>query len=252
MTKLSAHLRVTAPAAVTLAMLLGSAAATCAQGGWRFELTPFAVAPSVEGSTELGRTGGDVSIEPGDVFGHLQAGGMLQFDASHSSNFGFRLRYAVLDSDLTADSSLGPVATAYDQNVGEAVLTYRFGRGRDLFELYGGLRHWDVDVAADLAGGRLRRGAAWTDPIAGLRWQRRLSPEFSIAIEGDIGVFGGGSERSWSAMGGVIYDRWERASIYVMYRGLGVDYQEGTRGTDSFFRHDTVTHTLLAGVGFRF
>ena len=44
----------------------------------------------------------------------------------------------------------------------------------------------------------------------------------------------------------------ERASIYVLYRGLGVEYEEGTRGTDSFFRHDTVTHGLLAGVGFRF
>ncbi|AHD03104.1 outer membrane protein [Leisingera methylohalidivorans] len=230
----------------------GTAGDAWAQGAWRWQLTPFVLAPSVEGTTELGLAGGGVSIDAGDVFDQLQAGGMLAFEGRHISRFGFRLRYAVMDSDQTAGSSAGAVAAAYDQNIAEAVVTYRFGQGRDRVEVFGGLRHWDVDVTAFLPGGAVRRGGTWTDPIAGLRWERRLSPRFSLSLEGDIGGFGAGSDRSWSAMGGLIYHRWERASIYVMYRGLGVDYQDGTRGTDGFFRHDAETHGLLAGVGFRF
>ncbi|MEX0305060.1 MAG: hypothetical protein AB3N24_21800 [Leisingera sp.] len=234
-----------------LAIVLGSAAGADTHGPWRWQFTPFVTAPSVESTTELGRTGGDVSIDAGDVFDQLQAGGMLQFEGVHASNFGFRLRYGVLDSDANAASAGGVLPVSFDQNLGEAVVTYHFGRGRDRFELFGGLRHWDVDVIAELGTGTLRRGGDWTDPIAGLRWQRRLSPDFSVLLEGDVG-FAGDSEQSWSALGGLVYDRWERASIYVLYRGLGVEYEEGTRGTNSFFRHDAVTHSLLAGVGFKF
>ncbi|MFY0309184.1 hypothetical protein ACFMBG_04675 [Leisingera sp. D0M16] len=252
MPKPTARVRAAVTAVLAFATMLGSAAAAHAQSDWRWQLTPFVLAPSVESTTELGRAGGDVSFDASDVFDQLQAGGMLQFEGRHSSRFGFRLRYSLLDADADASSSAGELPVTYDQNVAEAVLTYSFGRGRDSFELFGGVRHWDVDVIARLPGGTLRRGADWTDPIAGLRWQRSLSPDFSILLEGDIGGFGVGSDQSWSAMGGLVYDRWERASIYVMYRGLGVDYEEGTRGTSSFFRHDAVTHGLLAGVGFRF
>ncbi|WP_264213169.1 hypothetical protein [Leisingera thetidis] len=241
-----------ARALLALAAGLSGAAGACAEGAWEWQLTPFVLAPSVDSSTELGRAGGDVSIDAGDVWNQLQAGGMLQFEGRHAGGLGFRLRYSVLDSDSSATSSAGPLTAGFDQNVAEAVVTYSFGRGQDRFELFGGLRHWDVDVTAGLPGGALRRGAGWTDPIAGLRWQRRLSPEFSILLEGDIGGFGAGSEQSWSAMGGLVYDRWQRASVYVMYRGLGVDYREGAPGTAGFFRHDAVTHGLLAGVGFRF
>ncbi|MBY6137944.1 outer membrane beta-barrel protein [Leisingera daeponensis] len=251
MPELFAFRRASARILLAALALLAAAALARAEGSWQWQLTPFVLAPSIDSTTELGRSGGDVEIDAGDAFDQLQAGGMLQFEGVHSSNLGFRLRYSILDADADGATEMGPASVRYDQNLGEAVLTYRFARGRNRFEVFGGLRHWEVDVTAAVPGGTLRRGADWTDPIAGFRWERRLSDDISLALEADIGL-GGGSDKSWSAMGGVIYDRWERASIYVMYRGLGVDYQEGIRGTGSFFRHDAVTHSLLAGVGFRF
>ncbi|KIC39410.1 hypothetical protein [Leisingera sp. ANG-M7] len=243
-----------AAAQVSLAAAAGLAGAVAAAAGesWQWQLTPFMVAPSIDSTTELGWTGGDVSIDAGDVFDQLQAGGMLQFEGTHYSNFGFRLRYAVLDADSNALSSVGPGGVRYDQNLAEALVTYRFGRGLDQFEVFGGLRHWDVDVTASLPGAALWRGADWTDPVVGMRWERRLSDNFSVTLEGDIGGFGAGSEESWSLAGGLVHHRWKNASIYVLYRGLGVEYEEGARSTGSFFRHNAVTHSLLAGVGFRF
>ncbi|MEW2911665.1 hypothetical protein [Leisingera sp. JC11] len=251
MPELTAVHRAFARIMLAAAAVLTPAAPTGAQDSWQWQLTPFVLAPSIDSTTELGLAGGDVEIDAGDAFDQLRAGGMLQFEGFHSSNFGFRLRYSILDADADGATDTGPASVRFDQNLGEAVVAYRFGQGRNRFEVFGGLRHWDVDVTAALTGGTLRRGADWTDPIAGFRWERRLSDDISLALEADIGL-GGDSDESWSAMGGVIYDRWERASIYVMYRGLGVEYEEGARGTASFFRHDAVTHSLLAGVGFRF
>ncbi|OED48734.1 hypothetical protein AB838_09450 [Rhodobacteraceae bacterium (ex Bugula neritina AB1)] len=250
MPKLSALCRLFARLLLAAGAVLAAAPAYSG-GSWQWHLTPFVLAPSIESTTELGRTGGDVEIDAGDAFGQLQAGGMLQFEGFHSSNFGFRLRYSILDADADGAGSGGAAVVRFDQNLGEAVVAYRFDRGGAQLEVFGGVRHWDVDVAASLPGGTLHRGADWSDVIAGMRWERRLSEDLSLALEGDISL-AGGAEDSWSAMGGVIYDRWEQASVYVMCRGLGVEFQEGTPGTAGFFRHDAVTYSLLAGVGFRF
>ena len=127
---------------VTLALGLGGTAAGNAQSSWQWQFTPFVLAPAVEGTTELGLSAGDVSIDAGDVFDQLRVGGMLQFEGHHASSFSFRLRYAVLDADSNGASAGGPLPVHYDQTVSDAVVGYRFGRGRDQFEIFGGLRHW--------------------------------------------------------------------------------------------------------------
>jgi len=244
------------PALAALVIVASGLAAERAEAEriWQFQLTPMVQAGSVEGVTELGLLGRDLSIDPGDMLDPLRAGGVLEFEARHRSRLGFRLRYTVQDADGRGG---GGVVVDYDQNIGEAVVTYRLGRigpgaasARDRLEVFGGIRHWDVDVQ-EAAPGSLRRSADWSDAIVGLRWQRRLRPGLSLLLEGDVGGLGG-SDHSWSATGGVVFDRWQRASVYVMYRALGVDYEDGQRGTVGYFRHDTVSHGLLAGVGIRF
>ncbi|MFW8592690.1 hypothetical protein [Cribrihabitans neustonicus] len=230
------------------ALALAAGCPAQAQSLWEFQVTPMLVAPSVEGRTELGWVGGGLSLRAANPLSELDAGGMLQFEARHAGGAGVLLRYAVLDAEQDADSTAGRLPVAYEQRIAEAAATYRFGTGRDRFDAYAGLRHWDVGVEA----GPARQAASWTEPMAGLRWQRRLSQDYSLLLEGDAGGFGAGSDLSWSVMGGLIYHRWKRASIYVMYRGLGVDFERGSPGSATYFRHDATTHSLLAGIGFRF
>ncbi|MFW8636237.1 hypothetical protein [Cribrihabitans pelagius] len=235
-------------AAAGLVLAAAAASRAQAQSFWAFQVTPMLVAPSVEGRTELGWAGGDLSLRAANPLRNLDAGGMLQFEARHAGGAGVMLRYAVLDAEQDADSTAGPLQVAYDQRIAEAAVTYRFGKDWDRFDAYAGLRHWEVGVEA----GPARQAASWTEPMAGLRWQRRLSEDYSLSLESDIGGFGAGSDLSWSVMGGLIYHRWKRASIYVMYRGLGVDFERGSPGSATYFRHDATTHSLLAGIGFRF
>jgi opacity protein-like surface antigen len=221
------------------------------QQGWQFQLTPYAQVGSVEGIAELGLTGGGFVIDPGGVLDPLRAGGMLELEGRHASRFGFRLRYTLVDAD---GREAGGAEAHFDQNIAEVLASYQLvqrpdGQGR--LELYGGLRHWDVDVHVDAAGGLLR-SADWSDAIIGLRWQRQLSPGVSVLLEGDVGGFGRSNRESWSVMGGVVLQRWQQATLHLMYRGIGVDYSRGSPGTAGYFRQDTVTHGLLAGVGLKF
>jgi len=227
-----------------------------AQDNWDFVFAPYVLAPTISGSTTLGRVGGDVSIDPGDIRDNFEAGAMLRFEGQHESGYGFALDYSYMHLGDGASSPIGDVRADYRQSIIEAVATYRFEANESLIDAYAGIRHWDIDAEVNIrtgpATGQINRGANWTDPIIGMRWQRRLSPKWRVLMQGDVGGGGGGSDFTWNAMGGLAYDRWENTSVFMMYRALGVDYEEGTRGTSSFFEYDTVTQGLLAGVGFRF
>lgn len=227
-----------------------------AQDDWTFVFAPYLLAPSIDGTTALGRVGGDISIDPGDILDNFEAGGMVRFEGRHESGYGFALDYSFMNLGNGATSPIGEIRVDYEQSVLEAVGTYRLSDSDNQIDIYAGLRHWDIDTQLSVltgpATGQINRGASWTDPIAGLRWQRRLSPKWRVLMQGDVGGGGGGADFTWNAMGGLAYDRWENTSLYMMYRALGVDYKEGTRGTPSFFEYDTVTQGLLAGVGFRF
>ena len=225
-----------------------------AQDKWDFVVAPYVLAPSIGGTTTLGRVGGDVSIDPGDVWKNLNSGGMLRIEGRHETGFGFAMDYSFMDLGDGASSPIGDIRADYNQSVFEAVATYQMDSNGDQVDLYAGLRHWDIDAKVSIltgpATGQVNHKANWTDPIIGLRWQRQLSPDWRLMMQGDVGA--GESDFTWNAMGGLAYDRWENTSLFIMYRALGVDYQKGVRGTSSFFEYDTVTQGMLAGVGFRF
>ena len=227
-----------------------------AQEDWNFVFAPYVLAPSISGKTTLGRVGGDISIDPGDIWDNFESGGMLRFEGRHDSGYGFALDYSFMNLGDGATSVIGDIRADYKQSIFEATATYRLEGDGSTTDLYAGVRHWDIDAEVSIltgpATGQLNRGAKWTDPILGVRWQRRVAPQWRVMLQGDVGGFEVGSDFTWNAMGGLAYDKWENTSLFMMYRALGVDFEEGTPGTSSHFEYDTVTQGLLAGVGFRF
>lgn len=229
---------------------------TQAQEGWEFTFSPMVLAPSIEGRSTIGRSGGDISVDPGDVLDNLDAGGALRFQGHHPSGFGYALDYSVMNLAEGASSLAGRISADIDQSVLDAVGSYRFETGTDVMEIYAGLRYWDVDFGLNVTGGPLAglypNGDSWIDPLVGLRWQRQIGAKWRLMLDGGIGGFGIGSDFTWNLMGGVAYERWDNISLFAMYRALGVDYETGTPGTASYFEYDTVSQGPLVGVGFRF
>lgn len=128
------------------------------------------------------------------------------------------------------------------------------------FELdtYGGLRltYMDIERNINTSSGGVPSGAEsrddselWLDPFIGLRARQNLSERWSLAVLGDIGGFGVGSEFSWQAMAGL---RWsfkiaEHPSLlFLGYRALAQDYSSGE------FTWDATVHGPAFGIGFTF
>lgn len=264
----SIHKRVSAAAAIALAILLpGTGAAQdagfdAASGAetrkqWDYTFVPYLFAPSISGSTALGRVGGDVDVDPGTIFENLEAAFLARFEGRHESGYGFAIDYSMMNLGKGATSSVGDVVVDLDQAVLDVTGTYRFGDSRNVFDAYAGLRYWKLEhdtniTSGALAGLNLNRRETWVDPMVGLRWQRRVSDSWRVIAQGDIGGFGVNSDFAWTAALGGAYDGWENTSLFFMFRATGVDYETGTPGTNSYFQYDTVTSGPLIGVGFRF
>ncbi|MEO0820478.1 MAG: hypothetical protein AAF074_08630 [Pseudomonadota bacterium] len=228
--------------------------------GWDFVVAPYLLLPSIDGTTTIGRLGGDVSVDPGGIFSTLQFGAMFHAEARHESGFGAMFDTAFMFLGEGAQGGRGIVDADVDifQGIFELYGTYRVDLEDTKLDAYGGARIWDINTDIDVRAGELagsfESGDSWVDPVVGLRVQQRIAPHWRLQVQGDIGGFGigGSSEFTWNVMGGIAYDRWESVSIFLLYRALSVDFDSGTRGTSSFFEYDTVTQGPILGVGFRF
>jgi hypothetical protein len=108
--------------------------------------------------------------------------------------------------------------------------------GAMTFDLLAGIRYWrqDVEVAVTASPLTLERSGVvdWVDPIIGGRFSYAVEPGQSVLLRGDIGGFGAGSDFSWQALAtyyAKIFDGPDYTlDGYVGYRGLAVDYSQGS------------------------
>lgn len=92
----------------------------------------------------------------------------------------------------------------------------------------GGLRAWRIsnDVTVSALGTSRRYGERfdWVDPVLGLRAFRRLSGDWSLQAQADMGGLGVGADSTWSVLATVNYVLGERVSVSAGYKVLDVDY----------------------------
>ena len=96
-------------------------------------------------------------------------------------------------------------------------------------DAFAGVRYWNVGV--EMAGtigavGAVDREESWLDPIVGLHLDVTW-PKWVIALEGDIGGFGLGSEFAWNVQGSVGYRFNCNFSVHLGWRVLDVDREDG-------------------------
>lgn len=94
----------------------------------------------------------------------------------------------------------------------------------------------------------------WVDPVVGARLRRRLAPGHELAVRGDVGGFGAGSQFSWNALAAYNWDFAARNGVtysgVLGYRALSVDYEQGS-GFNKY-AYDVLTHGPILGMSIGF
>ncbi|MEO0763394.1 MAG: hypothetical protein AAFZ09_16585, partial [Pseudomonadota bacterium] len=192
--------------------------------GWEFVVAPYLILPSIDGTTSIGRVGGGISVDPGDILETLQFGGMFHAEARHRSGFGIAhdTSFMFLGSGASGPRGFTDLDVDIFQGIFEVYGTYRVDLGDTKLDPYAGGRIWHIDTEIDASLGPVSEsfdgGDTWIDPVIGLRVQHRIAPAWRLQVQGDIGGFGieGASEFTWNVMGGIAYDAWPSTSIFLL------------------------------------
>jgi hypothetical protein len=222
--------------------------------GWWFRAAPYGWVTAISGDVGVGPLAAPIDISMSDTLKDLDIAAMGILEAGYGRwSFGVDLIYAKTSQDLQGGGRFFD-SFRYEQKqwVITPTVSYRaIDTGRYHMDVFAGARIMVLE--ADLTGRFVRGGevtvgadTSWVDPILGIRGQADLGDHWFFRYNGDIGGFGVSSELTWQAFAGFGYRVNESVAIAAGYRGLGVDYNEGS------FALDSVTHGPVIGLEVRF
>jgi len=226
---------------------------------WEVIVAPYVWTVGMSGDVTIEGTEASADVDFEDILDNLDVAGRLRLEVRRG-RVGFFVDPTYVN--LSTDGNVGPVGVGIDT---ECMFVefggyYRVGIGPiEEFEvevatvdlLVGG-RYWDIESKIDFpASPDAQGGEEWIDPIVGVRFVAAdPMAGLSILVEGDIGGFGAGSDLTWNVTTLLGWRFMERATVWLGYRVLDVDYDEGSGA--SRFEFDAVMSGPLAGCALRF
>jgi hypothetical protein len=200
--------------------------------GWKFRITPYLWAPSIEGTVSVDGIGGDAVDDGGSALDNLSGVAMLTFEANRG-DWGLIADFFWAEFSLegTLDNAF---ATPFEAENNELLIglgaTRTLSRG-ETAQLDGvlGLRYLHVDLSVDTLGASgfsVSEDADLLDPFIGLRG--RVGEEtglFGLAY-GDIGGFGVSADLTWQILLGGGW-AWSWGDVRIGWRELAYDFESG-------------------------
>ncbi len=232
--------------------------------GWEFTVTPYFWGAGMDGDVTVKGVESNVDVSFGDILDNLDFGGMVHLEA-RNGKWGFFLDPTYMK--LSADGDAGPFEAdvEVEMTLVEFGVLYRLlerpigaesGRTFSL-DLLGGGRYTDLEVELDIEGPfgvdpSFDGSKDWLDPMVGAAVQVDLNEKLAFRVRGDIGGFGIGSasDLTWNLLAALGYEFSERTTLWLGYRILDVDYDEGS-GSD-LFEYDISMSGPIAGLSIRF
>jgi opacity protein-like surface antigen len=228
--------------------------APSAESGWWFRAAPYAWVTAINGDVGVGHLSAPVDISMSDTISSLDMTYMGIIEAGFGKwSFGVDVIYAKTSQDIGGGGILFD-SFRYQQKqwLITPVVAYRvIETNRYHMDVFAGARitAMEVELTGRFAGGgqtSAGRDTSWVDPIIGIRGQAEMGDKFFFRYYGDIGGFGAGSDLTWQAFMGFGYHCSKNVNVAVGYRGLGIDYGQGS------FSLDVVTHGPVIGLEWRF
>ena len=212
-----------------------AAASTAPEGNWHFAVSPYLWVPWVYGS--VGANGNNIHFyaTPDELFSHFRFGLLGLVDT--------RYKRVVLPLDiiwlrLGDDRALPltPNGTVANVKLDMFILTPKVGyRVIDTkmikIDALAGFRYWHVGQNLQFTTNTLNFSGSqnWVDPLVGGRILGNLSPKVEIAIGGDVGGWGTGSQLDYSVGAFLGYRIKPPVALQAGYRYMAVDYTNGNK-----------------------
>jgi len=223
---------------------------------WQFVVAPYLLFPNMDGTIGLGPVSVDVDASPSDIFSNLQFGAMLAAEAKRGPwAIGFNGLYMDLGKEL--ETITGPGGVQLDGELGSYQGMLELTGFRTLtpyLEVVAGGRvnfiGADVNLVATQGSLDQDFDESWFDPFIGLRLTVPNTGKWTVAVRGDIGGFGIGSDFAWQVRGRVGYRVSQLIELGAAYWATGMDYESGVAPTR--FTYDVATFGPQIGVGFHF
>jgi len=227
---------------------------------WDFELEPYAMFTTIEGDASIGRVNGaEVDVDTDEILEVLHMGAMFHFEAHHDSGWGLALDYGFMD---LRDDISGPRGGITDLKVRQAVLMAEVMKrqtiGESTLDYIVGVRWWDNDIEVDVDVAALPGSIKgeikedWVDAYVGARWQVPINQQWTFVLRGDVGGFGLEADFTSLVLVGAKYSINKTMQVDLMYKGLWVDYEDGSQGERGYFSYDTLTHGPVVGFIYKF
>ncbi|HXY77160.1 MAG TPA: hypothetical protein VEH54_09635 [Steroidobacteraceae bacterium] len=242
-------------------LLVAAGAASAQQApqdeGWQFIITPYLWAIGLQGSTRIGQTLPDESIDVPfqSLATHLDMAAMGAFEARKGR---WGIIFDGFYGDLSADSkpilngALGTAQADFKQTMLELAVAVRPLENQEAFlDVLLGARYIDLNAKLSLfpsallpAGAARSDSVTWTDGFVGLRGKVLFPHDWWLGAYADVGT--GGSKLSYQGLVGVGIDFSKTFGMSFGYRYLHEDYST----TD--FLYDIGVGGLFVGFGFTF
>jgi hypothetical protein len=198
---------------------------------WTFTVEPFIWFAGLDGQGSADSSPPiDLGLSPSDVFGHLDGGFLLALEARAPEQ-----RWSVIADGLYLrlkddEGSMHTETEAAMLELGGAFPVTDSGK----VDVIAGLRY--VDLSFDVQIGSAVDATAtqeWVEPWIGARGRIPFNETWSLALRGDIGGFGIGSQFTWQAaavLGAELGAGWR---FDIGYRAIGIDYDDGDLSFDT-------------------
>jgi hypothetical protein len=213
-------------------------ASAAAEGDWHFAVSPYLWVPWVYGSVGANENNLHFYATPDGLFSHFRFGLLGLLDT--------RYKRVVLPLDIVwmrlGDDRalpLSPTGTVANVKLDMFILTPKIGyRVIDTkmikIDALTGFRYWHVGQNLQFTTNTLNFSGSqnWVDPLVGGRILGNLSPKVEVAIGGDVGGWGTGSQLDYQVGGFLGYRIKPAIALQVGYRYLSVNYTNGNRLLD--------------------
>jgi len=238
-----------AAAAVGLSVLT---AAPLHAAEWQHEVAPYLWGAAMSGSTAIGPIAVDVDASFSDILDDLEMGFMGTYRATRDRvSITVDGIYMGLGSDGRGPAGFVKADVDLDQSALEVDVGYEV---LDRLTVFGGLRYNDLAVDIKATGPLGVRSESadedWIDPVIGAHYTIDFADKWSIALRGDIGGFGVGSEFAWQGVGTLRWQASDRIGVLAAYRYIDMDYENDDRSLE--FAYDMSMSGPALGVVFTF